>query len=50
MNFDVRHDSIDLSCFTDVQSLQQLSSTIIANAAGEKVIDLGDHHCITLSP
>jgi hypothetical protein len=49
MNFDVQHDTIDLTHFSNVQSLAQLSSMITANAAGEAVIDLGNHDSITIA-
>src|SRR6185312_9348805 len=49
VNFDVQHDSIDLSHFETIQSMQQLTSMTTANAYGDAVIDLGNHDSITIA-
>jgi hypothetical protein len=49
VNFDVQHDTIDLSHFENIQSLQQLSSMTISNAHGDAVIDLGNHDSLTIA-
>jgi hypothetical protein len=49
VNFDAQHDSIDLSHFDNIQSMQQLASMTTTNAHGDAVIDLGNHDSITIA-
>jgi hypothetical protein len=49
VNFDLQHDTIDLSHFENIQSVQQLASMTTTNAHGDAVIDLGNHDSITIA-
>jgi uncharacterized repeat protein (TIGR03803 family) len=49
VNFDLQHDTIDLSHFENIQSVQQLASQTTTNAHGDAVIDLGNHDSITIA-
>ena len=49
LNFDAQHDTIDLSHFENIHSVQQLASMTTTNAHGDAVIDLGNHDSITIA-
>jgi FecR protein len=49
VNFDPAHDTIDLSAFAKIQSVQQLASMTTTDAHGNAVIDLGNHDSITIA-
>jgi hypothetical protein len=49
VNFDLQHDTIDLSHFENIQSVQQLASMTTSNSHGDAVIDLGNHDSITIA-
>jgi hypothetical protein len=48
-NLDPKQDTIDLSHFQNVQSIQQLASQITTDSHGDAVIDLGNHDSITVA-
>ena len=43
------HDTIDLTHFTDIRTMQQLQAVTTADAHGDAVIDLGNHDSITIA-
>ncbi|HUK32878.1 MAG TPA: hypothetical protein VLV86_03145 [Vicinamibacterales bacterium] len=49
VNFDSQHDTIELDEFSNVQSVQQLSSMVTSDSHGNAVIDLGHNDSITVS-
>ncbi len=48
VNFDPQRDTIDLSHFQNVQSVQELASMITTDQHGNAVIDLGNHDSISI--
>jgi probable HAF family extracellular repeat protein/uncharacterized repeat protein (TIGR03803 family) len=48
VNFNAQADTIDLSHFANIQSLQQVASAIVSDAHGDAVIELGHNDSITL--
>jgi Ca2+-binding RTX toxin-like protein len=48
VNFDPKQDTIDLSHFQNVQSVQELASMITTDQHGNAVIDLGNHDSISI--
>jgi hypothetical protein len=49
VNFDATRDTIDLSHFTNIQTVQQLEALTTTNTHGDAVIDLGNHDSITIA-
>jgi len=49
VNFDATRDTIDLSHFTNIQTVQQLDALTTTNTHGDAVIDLGNHDSITIA-
>jgi hypothetical protein len=49
VNFNASSDIIDLSHFTNVQTVQQLQAMTTTDAHGDAVIDLGNHDSITIA-
>jgi Ca2+-binding RTX toxin-like protein len=48
VNFNAQADTIELDHFANVQSTQQLTSLITADAHGDAVIELGHNDSITI--